>query len=98
MYNTIKSMYSSSVSSIRINNKLTDWFDCTTGVKQGCNLSPTLFSVFANDLVQEINDLDLGIPMGDLNVSILLYADDIVLMANTEEKLQSMLNVLHELV
>ncbi len=96
MYNSIKSIYASSTSCIRINNKLTDWFNCTTGVKQGCNLSPTLFTVFANDLVQEINDLDLGIKLDDTKVSMLMYADDIVLITNTEEKLQAMLNVLHE--
>jgi len=52
LYNSIKNIYSSTVSTIRINNKLTDWFDCATGVKQGCNLSPTLFAIFANDLVK----------------------------------------------
>ena len=48
LYNSIKNIYSSTVSTvstIRINNKLTDWFDCATGVKQGCNLSPTLFAI-----------------------------------------------------
>jgi len=31
LYNSIKNIYSSTVSTIRINNKLTDWFDCATG-------------------------------------------------------------------
>ena len=96
LYKSIKSIYASSVSCIKINNQLTDWFDCTTGVKQGCNLSPTLFSVFANDLVQEINDIDLGVPTGDIKVSLLMYADDIVLIADSELKLQNMLNTLHD--
>ena len=65
-------------------------------MKQGCNLSPTLFSVFANDLVQEVNDLDLGISMGDARISLLMYADDIVLVADSELKLQTMLNTLHD--
>ena len=60
--------------------------DCRTGVKQGCNLSPTLFSIFANDLVAEVNDLDIGIKVGDRKLSLLLYADDIVLVAESEEK------------
>lgn len=96
MYKSIKNIYASSYASIRINNTLTNWFHCTVGLKQGCNLSPTLFSVFSNDLVAEINDLDLGVPIGDTKVSILMYADDIVLMANSENDLQSMLNVLQE--
>ena len=94
-YNSIKSIYTSTVSAIRINNKLTDWFDCTTGVRQGCNLSPTLYSVFANDLVKEINDLDIGIQVGERKISLLAYADDICLVANSEDNLQQMLNCVH---
>lgn len=94
MYNSIKSIYASSSSCIRLNNKTTDWFECRTGVKQGCNLSPTLFSIFANDLVAEVNNLGLGIDVGDRKLSMLLYADDIVLMADGEDKLQSMLDTL----
>ena len=43
MYDSIKSIYISTTSCIRINGKLTDWFDCKTGVKQGDCLSPTIF-------------------------------------------------------
>ena len=96
LYNSIKSIYASSTSCIRINNKLTDWFDCKNGVKQGDNLSPTLFSVFVNDLISEVNDMHLGVNLGDENISILLYADDIALVAENEANLQSMLNKLHD--
>lgn len=95
VYNSIRNIYANSLSCIRINNKLTDWFQCETGVKQGCPLSPTLFAIFANDLVKEINDLNLGIKVGDTYVSILMYSDDIVLLADSEGKLQTMLNTLH---
>ena len=95
LYNSIKNIYTSSVSTVRINNKLTEWFSCNSGVKQGCNLSPTLFAIFANDLVNEINGLDLGFDIGDRKLSLLLYADDIVMMAKTEEDLQTMLDTLY---
>jgi hypothetical protein len=90
LYNSIKNIYASSVSCKSINYKLTDWFSCLSGVKQGCNLSPALFSVFANDLAREINDLDLGVTVGDIKLSLLMYADEIVLMVDSVEKLQSM--------
>ena len=95
MYNSISNIYAGLSACVRLNNKRTEWFDCLSGLKQGCNLSPTLFSIFANDLVQEINALDLGIQMGTVNISILMYADDIVLISNTEENLQVLLDTLH---
>ena len=64
-------------------------------MKQGCNLSPTIFAVFANDLLQEINDLGVGVSMGDTQVYILMYTDDIVLVTDTEHNLQKMLDTLH---
>ena len=72
LYNVIKSICTSSVSTVHINNKLTKWFSCNSGVKQGCNLSATLFAIFANDLVNEINGLDLGFDIGDWKLSMLI--------------------------
>lgn len=71
-----------------------EWFETTSGVKQGDNLSPTLFSLFINDLAQEITNLQCGVKFDDDMLSILLYADDIVLLAKTEHDLQNMLNCL----
>ena len=62
-------------------------------MKQSCNLPPTLFDIFANDLVNEINGHDLGFDIGDQKLAMLLYEDDIVMMAKTED-LQIMLYTL----
>ena len=43
-----------------------------------------MFSVFVNDLISEVNDMHLGVNLGDENISILLYADDIALVAENE--------------
>jgi hypothetical protein len=64
IYTAIKSMYEQTVSCARINNIMTQWFDCKKGVVKGNSLSPTLFAVFINDLVAEINSLDLGVSIG----------------------------------
>ena len=53
------------------------------------------FAIFANDLVNEINGLDLGFDIGDRKLSMLLYADDIVMMEKAEEDLQTILDTLH---
>jgi hypothetical protein len=96
LYNSIKSLYVQTTASIRINNKMTDWCLCNSGVKQGDNLLPILFSIFIDDLVDEINELGLGVNIGDSKLSILLYADDIVLVALSEADMQNMLNKLHD--
>ena len=81
--------------SIRINSSLTDWLDCRAGDRQGDNCSPTLFSIFIDDLVREINNLNLGIDIGSRRISILLYADNIAMLANNETDKQVLLNQLH---
>ena len=70
----------------------TDWFYNTNGVKQGCILSPTLFSLVMTDLVQMLSDEGLGIEYRGELIPALLYADDVVLMASSDEELQQMLN------
>ena len=50
------------------------------GVKQGCKISPTLFSVYVNDLADDIRALSAGVNIDEMNLSILLYADDIALI------------------
>jgi len=90
--------YQHTNSCVRINNKLTNWFDCRTGFKQEDNVSPTLFSIFINDLVKEINDLNCGFKTGERQLSTLLYADDIVLFAKKEEDLQKNARYLTQVV
>ena len=74
---------------------MTDSFSRNAGVRQGDVLSTTLFNIYVNYLVNEIRNLNKGVSLGDdLCVSILIYADDIVLLAENKENLQCMLNYL----
>lgn len=79
MFDAIVSLYSDVECSVRVNNMYTDSFAVQQGVKQGCNLSPTLFSIYINDLANDIKNSNLGIDIDNYIVGILLYADDIVL-------------------
>jgi hypothetical protein len=96
LYKSIRNIYQHSSSCVRINNKLIEWFDCNSGAKQGDNLSPTIFSVFINDFVKEIEYLSICFEIGGKKISFLLYADDIFLLAETEKNLQILLDTLHE--
>jgi hypothetical protein len=75
---------------------LTEWFEVRSGLRQGCSLSPIMFNLFMNDLAVKIRALDLGIDIGGENVCILLYADDVVLLADKEDDLQEMLHALSD--
>ena len=55
MFKTIKSIYNNVYSSVRCGKRGNSrYFECTIGVKQGCNVSPKLFSLFINELAKEV--------------------------------------------
>ena len=92
----VQSLYENVNCAIRINDYLTPFIEVRQGVKQGCKLSPTLFALYINDLAREIKNLNLGVDIDDLQLSILLYADDIALIAPDASSLQKMLDKLCE--
>ena len=95
VYRAIKAMYTGPVSCVNVNGRLTGWFGVGSGVRQGDSLSPTLFSIFINDLAREIKDMNLGIHFdGDNHLALLLYADDIVIIAPSHANSQAMLDTL----
>ena len=67
----------------------------TGGLKQGCSLSPILFNLYVNDLVTQISELGLGIDIDGEKVAVLLYADDLVILSETEDDLQAILDTLN---
>jgi hypothetical protein len=103
--NVIKNMYEKAKSCIFVNGVKTDYFPCNVGVRQGENLSALLFSLYLNDLSDFINSSNIasGIKCNKhefeteainfVKLFILLYADDTVLMAETAEDLQNLLNI-----
>ena len=94
MLTAVKSIYNNVLYSVKLNGFLTDWFHVKSGLKQGCPLSPVLFNLYINDLALKLNALGKGVKLDDEIVSILLYADDVVLLAENEADLQAMLNAL----
>ena len=78
---------------VRISHRTTDWFKIGKGVFQGCTLSPCLFNLFADDIMRNARqDEDLAeIKISWRRISNLRLADDITLMAESEEELKSLL-------
>ena len=88
-------IYTNAQSCIQLNGKYTDSFLCSIGVRQGCPLSPILFTLFTHDLLVEIRKV-CGIKLGHRKVSGLMFADDLVLLADNPQDLQAGLNALQE--
>ena len=93
-YKSVKAMYTHTESCVKLNGMCTDFFGTTSGVRQGGVLSPTLFSIFINDLVEYLGGLNLGTNIGESQIFALLYADDIALIADSLEKLHNLLSML----
>ena len=76
-------LYNNTMSCVKVGEHFTDWFKVDRGLRQGCNLSPALFNLLINDLADTIHGIDSGIQCGGVHVPILMYADDIVLLADS---------------
>ena len=92
MYYAISSLYKSVECCVRVNGLCTDWFNVQCGLKQGCLLSPLLFNLYINGLATSNDSLDIGIDIDGEKISMLLYADDLVFLSNTENELQTLLD------
>jgi hypothetical protein len=92
MYNAIRALYQNTSACVQINEHFTGWFPTLSGVRQGDNLSPTLFSLFLNDLALELKQMNCGVKISGEDLCILMYADDIVVLSDSEENLQKLLH------
>ena len=105
MYDVIVKMYSNIKSRIFNGKEFSDFFPCNVGVRQGENLSPKLFSLYVNDLEDFFhNENIIGLESiskileeqlhSYINLFIILFADDTVLLSESELDLQKQLSAL----
>ena len=78
---------------VRTGHGTTDWFQIGKGVRQGCLLSLCLFKLYAEYIMLNagLNETQAGIKIAGRNINNLRYANDITLMAESEEELKSLL-------
>ena len=81
-------------SCVRGNDSLKDTFPYNRGVRQGCLLSSILFALYSNDLNHYIKVSSHEVLVDDIPVHSLLYAEDLVLLAQDRENLPSQLDTL----
>ena len=89
----LKNLYADQEATVRTGHRTTDWSQIGKGVHQGCTLSPCLFNLYAEYIMQNagLDEAQAGIKISGRNINNLRYADDITLMAESEEELNSLL-------
>ena len=91
----VKAIYKSTKCAVKYDDKLTQFFHVTKGVRQGCPLSPLLFNLYVNDLIKQIDiSSKSSISLNEVNINTLMYADDLVVLAHSETELQEKMNIL----
>ena len=89
----IKNLYWNQRAAVRVAGDKSNWQDIRRGVRQGCVLSPDLFNIYSEIILNELQGV-AGVNVGGRNINNLRYADDTALIADSREKLQDLVNIL----
>ena len=89
----LRNLYAGQEAIVRTGHRTIDWFQIGKGVHQGCILSCCLFNLYAEYIMKNagLEEAQAGIKSARRNINNLRYADDITLMAESEEELDSLL-------
>ena len=89
----LRNLYAGQKATVRTGHGTTDYFQIGKGVLQGCILSPCLFKFYAEYIMRNagLEETQAGIKIAWRNINNLRYANDITLMAESEEELKSLL-------
>jgi hypothetical protein len=93
--NIVKELYKDHSRRVRTVGGMTDWIRCNKGVKQGCVLSPMLFALYVADIGERMQENMKGVHIGNIKVSGLFFADDLIVFAESERDLRDQLGLLH---
>ena len=88
----LRHLYAGQEATVRTGHGIMDWFKIGKGVHQGCILSPCLFNFYAEYIMQNagLDEAQARIKTAGKNVNNLRYADDITLMAESEDELKTL--------
>ena len=89
----LRNLYAGQEATVRTGHGTTDWFQIGKGVCQACILSPCLFNLYVEYIMRNagLEEAQDGIKISRRNINNLRYADDTILMAESEEEIKSLL-------
>ena len=94
IYNIIKSMYAKARYSVMINGSTSPQFISTSGVKQGCSMSPILSNLFQNDIHDIFNDTDCDpVKLLETHFNSISWADDLLLSSCLRKDFKNVLTI-----
>ena len=87
----LRSLYAGQEATVRTGLGIADWFKIGKGVRQGCILSPCLFNLYTEYIMQNarLDEAQAGIKITWRNINNIRYADDTILIAESKEKLRA---------
>ena len=86
-------LYTSSTSSVIWDNQQSRSFPCRQGVLQGGVLSPFLYCLVVDELLDNLAQSGFGVSIDDVYCGFPMYADNLALVASSPEELQAMLDI-----
>ena len=89
----LRSLYAGQEAKVKTGHGTMDWFQIGNEVHQGCVLSSCLFNLYAGYIMRNagLDEAQAGIKIASRNINNLRYSDDSTLMAESKEKLKSLL-------
>ena len=94
----LRNLYADQEATVRNGHGTTDWFQIRKGVHQSCILSPYLFNLYAEYVMQNarLDEAQVGIKIAGRNINNLRYADDTTVMEESEELKSLLMKVKEE--
>lgn len=96
LYKVIKNMYNNTTASVKSKNLLSKHVTIERGVKQGDNLSSLLFNIYINDIPEIFNHQCNPVTLENMSLNCLMFADDVLLLSESQEGLQNSINMLND--